>query len=158
MTALGTILLAQGQLRQNFAENVSRHTCMFADAATQAMLCFVADPSSKLSATYCQNRYPSPSMRSGLSRVRPRRFWGRLGFGPASYFAWTDCGRDSTRSYELSSAAELAKPAVTGAFVTKTDSVRAVAHDRLPYRTMRACALVVLFVLPTAGRGRQALT
>jgi hypothetical protein len=46
----------------------------FRQLATDVMVSDVAGSSSKFSATVCQNRYPSPSpsTRSGLSRVRPQ--------------------------------------------------------------------------------------
>lgn len=75
MTCIGTLLLTSGQLRRIFAETVSPITCMFASAPTRAMLIFVEGPSSKMPSAYCQNRYPSPSKRSGLSRVRPHSFY-----------------------------------------------------------------------------------
>ena len=69
---LGALLLTTGQLWRNIADLGSPSACGFPDRATQTMLIPVADPSSKLSAANCQNRYPSPSKRSGLSRVRPQ--------------------------------------------------------------------------------------
>jgi hypothetical protein len=101
MTALGTILLTLEQLWQKFAENVSRHACMFALAATQAMVCLVVDPSSKSSSTFCQKRYPSPSKRSGLSRVRPRRFWGTRGSCLEFCVGSADSGQSAKKHFAL---------------------------------------------------------
>ena len=74
MMLFGVNLLTLRQLWRIFADIVSRITCMFPSCATRIMVGLVAGPSSKKPSTHCQNRYPSPSKRSGLSRVRPLPF------------------------------------------------------------------------------------
>ena len=74
MRRFGILPLTQGQLWRTSADLGTRLTCVFATAATRTMLSGVADPSSKMSATDCQNRYPSPSKRSDLSQVGPHSF------------------------------------------------------------------------------------
>lgn len=71
MRGPGIFALTYSQLWRKTAESNSPFTCVFSLAATQVMVNPVAGPSSKLSAANCQNRYPSPSKRSGPSRVRP---------------------------------------------------------------------------------------
>ncbi len=74
MIRLGANMLTLGQFRQEMAE-FSRYACGgFRAAATQVKLFLATTRSSKRAVVNCQNRYPSPSMRSGLSRVRPHPF------------------------------------------------------------------------------------
>jgi len=99
MTCVGAILLMLGQLWRIFAENVSRLTCVFAGAAIQIIVVLVEGPSSKMPSTYCQNRYPSPSRRSGLSRVRPHPFsWKRKGLLNVIAIS-ADCGQSPKKGF-----------------------------------------------------------
>ena len=61
------------------AENLSRLTCGFQESATRVMLIMLAAPSDK-ALVICQNRYPSPSLRSDPFPVRPQTLSG-LWFG-----------------------------------------------------------------------------
>lgn len=99
MTSFGANLLTQGQLWRIFADIVSRITCMFASRATHSKVGFVAGPSSKMPAAHCQNRYPSPSKRSGLSRVRPLPF-GRQGRHDLNVILESaDCGQAGKKGF-----------------------------------------------------------
>lgn len=81
MSGVGTILLTGDQLWRIAADFCVTTICAFRKAQTYRSIRFVAGPSSKLSVTNCQNRYPSPSMRSDLSQVRPQlSFTGGLLF------------------------------------------------------------------------------
>lgn len=69
-------MLTLGQFRRDLADN-SRYACGdYRDEATQCNLDLATERSSKRAVVNCQNRYPSPSKRSGLSRVRPHPFSG----------------------------------------------------------------------------------
>lgn len=74
MIRFGANMLTLGQFRQENAEN-SRYACGgFRALATRGNLLLATTRSSKRAVVNCQNRYQSPSMRSGLSRVRPHPF------------------------------------------------------------------------------------
>lgn len=99
MMAFGINLLTSRQLWQKCAETVSRRTCIYAGAATHPMVNIVAGSSSKMPFTNCQNRYPSPSKRSGLSRVRPRPFHGLCRFRSVANAGSADCGQNLKKPF-----------------------------------------------------------
>ncbi len=98
MTGFGVLLPRGRQLWRNFADIVSRLTCVFATGATRSMLRHVAGPSSKLPATFRKNRYPSPSTRSGLSRVRPHPFWVQPALGKVNAVSAL-CGQSMEKAF-----------------------------------------------------------
>lgn len=65
MTAVGTFLLTSGQLWRNMAETGFLLACEFRESKMPVSVQIVGGPSEKLAAANCQNRYPSPSKRSG---------------------------------------------------------------------------------------------
>ena len=69
---LGVFLLNCAQLWRNSADFRSPITCGFVFAATRAMFSLVTGYLFSRSVTNCQNRYPSPSTRFGLSQAGPQ--------------------------------------------------------------------------------------
>lgn len=99
MSGFGILLLTLGQLRRNSAEYRTRITCVYASRATRTILSLVAGPSSKMLSTNCQNRYPSPSKRSGLSRVRPRSFQPGVAVVGIVIAARAECGQTWKKAF-----------------------------------------------------------
>lgn len=71
MTRFGCISLTLGQFARELAEFRAPAAPGFRAAETLGNVQLVATRPSKRAAAQCQNRYPSPSLRSDLSRVRP---------------------------------------------------------------------------------------
>ena len=73
---LGIISLTSRQVGRILAEIHSPFTCGYRESLNPISLSYVAAPSIQVTAANCQNRYPSPSTRSGPFPARPQIFSG----------------------------------------------------------------------------------
>lgn len=110
MIRLGANMLTLGQFRQEMAE-ISRYACgAFRSVTTQDKLIPATECSSKRAVVNCQNRYPSPSMRSGLSRVRPHPFGASRIQGQSNARPFADSGLTPTFAIDFSASKALSLP------------------------------------------------